>query len=143
MDMGSSVKTADLSVVAPDSHKGIPHHPASALSGFWVVNHKETGGRWFFPAMVLGWSATTVPAGLATSYLMMVSTILLTWAETLPACVARVVPGRTPGPVTALRWFETPELAMGWWRPADQAGTPGYILPGHHRRDYDPAMVGP
>ena len=56
--------------------------------------------RWFFPAMVLGWSATTVLAGLATTYqqLLLMRYLVGIWESVnFPICIlliARVFPAR-------------------------------------------------
>ncbi|MCU0917363.1 MAG: MFS transporter [Planctomycetes bacterium] len=56
--------------------------------------------RWFFPAMVLGWSATTVCAGLATTYHQLLWTryLLGIWESVnFPICImliARIFPAR-------------------------------------------------
>ena len=56
--------------------------------------------RWFFPAMVLAWSATTVLAGLATSYeqLLFMRCLLGVWESVnFPICImliARIFPAR-------------------------------------------------
>ena len=56
--------------------------------------------RWFFPAMVLGWSATTVLAGLATTYqqLLLTRYLLGIWESVnFPICIliiARIFPAR-------------------------------------------------
>jgi ACS family hexuronate transporter-like MFS transporter len=56
--------------------------------------------RWFFPAMVLGWSATTFLAGLATTYhqLLVMRYLLGIWESVnFPICIliiARIFPAR-------------------------------------------------
>jgi len=56
--------------------------------------------RWFFPAMVLAWSATTVLAGLATTYrqLLFMRCLLGVWESVnFPICImliARIFPAR-------------------------------------------------
>jgi ACS family hexuronate transporter-like MFS transporter len=56
--------------------------------------------RWFFPAMVLGWSATTVLAGLSTNYrqLLLMRYLLGIWESVnFPVCImliARIFPAR-------------------------------------------------
>ncbi len=56
--------------------------------------------RWFFPAMVLGWSATTVLTGLATTYqhLLLMRYLLGIWESVnFPICIliiARIFPAR-------------------------------------------------